>query len=135
MNDQHQRRDAGRGYRDEVSGRVDGEFAIKRRRDRQRGLAAHHQRVSVGRGFRQCFGGNHSACAGTVLHHDRLTERLGQLLRQNSGGDVGAAASGEADEDFDRLVRVCRDLGVCRRQIYGKREAEQQAEQHPRRFR
>jgi hypothetical protein len=64
-----------------------------------------------------------------------LTERLGQLLRQNSGGDIGAAAGGEADEDFDRLVRITCGLAFGRGQINGEGKPEQQAKQDPRRSR
>jgi hypothetical protein len=87
-------------------------------------LAAHHQRVSVGSRFGHRFRGDHPACAGTVLHHDGLTKRFGQLLPQNSGGNVGAAAGREADENFDRLVGVSCGLAFGGGQTGGEGEAE-----------
>jgi hypothetical protein len=133
VNDQHQRRNAGHGHAGEISGRIDGELAIQRGRDRERGLCAHHQRVSIGRRFRHCFGGDHAAGAGTILHHHRLTQSLAQLLRQNARGDVGAAAGGEAHDDLDWPVRIRCGLRLARErgQAGGEREPEQNAQRCP----
>jgi hypothetical protein len=131
MHDQHQRRNARHRHAGEVPGRIDGELAVKRGRYRERRLRPHHQRVSVGRRFRHCFGGDHAAGAGTILHHHhRLTKSLAQLLRQNARSDVGAATGGEAHDNLDWLVRVRCGLRLARErgQDNGEREPVQDAQ-------
>jgi len=127
MNDEDERRDSGHRHACEVPAGIDRELAIERWRDRQRGLAAHHQRVSIGRRFRRRFGGDHSARTGAILHHDRLTQRFRQLLRENPGRHVRAAACRKTDEHLDRPVRVLRGLGMALNRGY--RDHEGDAEQ------
>ena len=121
---QHQRRGAGQRHAGKIFRRIERHFAIKVRRHRKGGLAAHHQRVAVGRRFRFVFGRDHAAGAGAVLDHDRLAENFRHFLRHDPRGDVGAAAGAEADQHLDRPVGIGRVLGVGRDLADTERERE-----------
>src|SRR5258708_3896810 len=80
---------------------------------------AHEQRVAVGGGLGDIFGGDDALRTGLVLDDDRLAQSFGHLGRDHAHDDVVAAAGREADDDADRLVgkgalrlRGCR--GQCR---------------------
>jgi hypothetical protein len=133
MNHKHERRDASHRHAGEIPGRIDGELTIQRGRHRERSLAAHHQRVSVGSGLRDRLGGDHAARAGAVLHHHGLAQTFGQFLRQDAGGDVGAAAGGKADKNLDGPVGIARGLRVAREHEHtrGEDETQQDAQRLP----
>ena len=63
----------------------------------------HEQGVAIRRGFRGCIGANHSAATGTVVHDERLSERLRQTLRNCPRVNVRWATRGEGDDDANRL--------------------------------
>ena len=47
-----------------------------------------------------------AAATGAVVDDHRLLERLGQLLRQHTGDDIGATAGGEGHNQTHRLGRI-----------------------------
>ena len=102
---------------------VELEFLVERRRDRERGLAADHDGVAVGRRLGDLLGGDQSAGAGPVLDHEALAGRLGELLRDHARRDVGAAAGREADHDLDRMIGIFRRLGLARGRAPGSSSA------------
>jgi hypothetical protein len=58
-----------------------------------------------------------------------LTNRLGQLLRYDSGGNIGAAAGSKADQNLDRSLRILfgQVLGRGRPHAEGEQQAKQDA--------
>ena len=86
-----------------------------------RGVGVRHreQRVTVGRGLGDRVAADDRARARPVLDHERLLERLRQVLGQNAGIDVGGAAGAERHHDLDRARRI-----VLRRRYGGPRQRQ-----------
>ena len=95
-----------------------GQVRIGRGRDRHHAARADEQRVAVVRLVHHVFGGDPSAGAGLVLVDDRLAEDFGQLVADEAGEDVVAAAGRERDDDADRLVGI---IGRCVLRRRGRR--------------
>src|SRR5262249_17417935 len=110
---QDERRGASQGHTGEVFGWIYGKLAVKAWCDRQRGLAAHHQRISIGRRFSYCFRGDHAARAGPVLNQHRLTQTFRHFLGDNPGNHVGATACGKANHHLDWFVGIICGLRVA----------------------
>ena len=102
---QHQLGIHQRGDRHEVAHQLVGPIRIERL-DGGLGRRDHQQGVAVGRGFRGLRGADDGAGAGAVLHHDRLTERLAQLLAERAGEHVGRPARAERHDHADGAVRI-----------------------------
>jgi hypothetical protein len=83
------------------------------------GVAGPEQRVTVGRRLGDAVGADGAGVAGDVLDHDRLAPRLGELVGEQTRGDVGGAARREADDELDRLVGP---LGLRGERLAGERE-------------
>jgi hypothetical protein len=66
--------------------------------------------VAVGRGARGGLRGDDGAGTGAIFHDHRPLELLLQLLRQDAGEDVGAAAGGKRTKESDRALRIVERL-------------------------
>ena len=102
---QHQLGIHQRGDRHEVAHQPIGLVRIERL-DRGLGRRDHQQGVAVRRGFRGFRRADDGAGARAVLHHDRLTERLAQLLAERAGEYVGRPARAERHDHADGAVRI-----------------------------
>jgi len=58
------------------------------------------QRVAVGRGLRDSIAADDGAGAGAILDDEGLLERLGKVLRQHAGIDVGRPARTKRHDDL-----------------------------------
>ncbi len=92
----------------EVLDRVVAELVHQVRVDDQRGVAAHRQRVAVGRGLGDLRDREIAAGAGDVLDRHALGPGLVPLVAEQPRGDVRRDARREADQDPDRLVGIAR---------------------------
>src|SRR4029078_8058863 len=63
-----------------------------------------------------------AAGAGPVFHDDGLADVFAELLRNDAGSDIGAAARGEAD---DHRHRPARKLRLRKRARRGESEKDQ----------
>ena len=69
-----------------------------------------------------------AAGARDVLDDNRLPDKLGELLTDRAPHDVGAAASGERNDDLDRLLRkALANAGRTRAAIGGANDARTSA--------
>lgn len=68
--------------------------------------ARHQQGVTIGGAARNLLGADIAARAGFVLHHQRLTEPLAQLVGQRTGKDIGGLAGWERHDQLDGLVWI-----------------------------
>jgi len=93
------------GDRREVAHRVEGHARVDARIDAVRGDAAHAERVAVGRRLRDEVHADVPACAGAVLDHDRLSERLAERRRERAAKRVDDRARRERADEADRLRR------------------------------
>ena len=75
-------------------------------RDGQRRIGAEQDRVAVRRALRDRAGADRAAGAAAVVDHDRLLERVAQLVGDGAGDDAGAAARRERNDQRDRLCRI-----------------------------
>src|SRR5439155_26142774 len=66
----------------------------------------HQERVAVRRRLRDGIGANASSAPHAVLNHDRLAERLLELLAEIPRVDVRGTAGGERHDDLHRFRRV-----------------------------
>jgi hypothetical protein len=81
------------------------------------GVAAHHQRIAVGRGARHRFGADAAVRADAVLDHHRLADAFGELRADDARREIGAAAGGKGDDDADGAHGiVLRRCARCERQ-------------------
>jgi len=65
-----------------------------------------HQRVAVGRRFRERVVREQPGAAGPVLDDDRLAETLGELLPEKAADQIVARTGRRADQETDRPDRV-----------------------------
>ena len=86
------------------------------------GVRHQEQRVAVGRRTRDRLGAQDRAGARTVLDHERLLERFGQVLAELAGKDIGRAAGRERHDDLDRPCRI----GLRSRHRAGNGESQRQ---------
>ena len=75
--------------------------AVERERARNE-----QQRVAVGRGARDALDADHVAGAGPVLHVELLADGVGEILREHTGDDVGAARRRRRHHDAHRPRRI-----------------------------
>ena len=113
MHDDEQRRGCDLRDADEIAQRVVADFAVHRRHDGLRRLRADEQRVAVRRRFRHVFGADDAACAGAVLDEERLSDALGEPLREDARRQIDSAARGERNHDAHglRRIRLGKDTG------------------------
>ena len=90
----------------EVLHRIVGQLREQVGIDDQRRVAAHHQRIAVGRRLGDALDRDVAAGAGDVLDHHRLAPGLGELVAEQPRGDVRRHAGRKADDDLDRLLGV-----------------------------
>jgi hypothetical protein len=103
----HARHDADEGDGNKLARRIVAHLVlVEMLVDRDLARGRHQPRETVGRRLRDGCGGDHSACAGTVLDDDGLPERRLQRFGEEPRHDVHSAAGGIADEDADRPVGV-----------------------------
>ena len=90
------------------------------------------QRVAVGRGLGDNFGGYFSTCASARFDDDLLSQRFGKLFRNHARHEIGKPARNESDHQTHGLRRVGRlrvrcHRGECQRQCHATCEDEQNA--------
>ena len=107
-----------------------GGLADSAARGRVRGRVGEPDRVAVRLCARDRLGADDAAGADAVVDHDLLAEPLGQLLADDAGDGVGAAAGLErhdqADRALDRPAPVALRAGDAPRHCRGK-ESEDEA--------
>ncbi|MNC86505.1 hypothetical protein D3C83_21730 [compost metagenome] len=94
------------GDRRKIAQRVVAAVRQQAHRNREAADRAHHQRVAVGGRFHDDLGAERAARSGAVLHHHRLLQALGHLLRHEPRDDVRRSAGRERHDHSYRLGRV-----------------------------
>src|SRR4029079_4129511 len=79
---------------------------IEDRRYRIGGPAADHERVTVAARSHYLVDCEYSIRARLVLNHERLSETVLELFRENARDNVGGAAGRERHDDLDRPARI-----------------------------
>ena len=105
MHDQYERAGREHGYGREVARVIVWELLVEGRVARVGG-GRDERRLSVGRRLGDDGRSDRAACAGAVLHHDRLAPRLVQLLSDHAREDVGAAAGRKGHDDAYRAAGI-----------------------------
>ena len=90
----------------EIFLRIERQFGVKARIDRERSDRAHQDRVAVGIGADHQLGRDVAGSTGAVVHDDLLAHHLAHFGRDRPGGAVGAAAGREAHDHADGFVRI-----------------------------
>ena len=103
--DQHVGESAGDADRHEVLQRIVARRLVEADVEHRRTLRGQQQRVAVGRGACAFHGPHEAARAALVVDHDRLAERLGELIGVGAPDDVGAGARREGYDHADRALR------------------------------
>ena len=83
---------------------IEAHLGIDVRVDGDQAVGTEQQGVAIGRRLRHLVAGDVAVGAGAVFHHHRLAQALGELLRQQAGGDVGGAARRDRHHDLDRIL-------------------------------
>ena len=118
VDDQDQRKRSKLGHRLEIPHRVVTQLLIDGRIDDHRAAGTDQQRVTIGCGACDVFGGKDRTRAGLVFNDDRLAETFRQLLPDDAGDDVVAASWREADHDANRPAGIFVLVGrMCRTEI------------------
>ena len=102
MDDQQVRGEGDQRDRGEVALRLIGQGAVEGEAGGVHGRARHGGGVAVRHAAGDVLGGDEAGGAGAVLHHDGLAQPGGERVRQEAGGDVGAAAGREAQDEAGR---------------------------------
>jgi hypothetical protein len=102
MHHQRIRRVADHADRCEILARVVARILVQRGTDRERAGVAQQQRVTIGIAFRDRFGADGAAGAGTVVDHDLLAEQFAHLVGDAAADDRGAAAGRKWNHQRDR---------------------------------
>ena len=80
------------------------------------------ERVAIGRGLGDDVGADDGVSAGLVFEDDGLAERLGDLLPDEPGHEIGVATRCVGHDHTDRTVRpTLRKGGVCAGEHDGER--------------
>ena len=95
------------------AGRIEIELLVERAIDRQRRRRRRQQRVAVRRGLIHDLGADIATRARVVLDDERLAETRMQLVGDDAGRGVDAAARRDVDDDLHRPGRVILRAG-CR---------------------
>jgi hypothetical protein len=82
--------------------------------------------VAVGRRARDRARRNRAVCPRLVIDHHRLLEGLAQLLADDAGGGVDAAAGGEWHDQRDRPAGIVLRLCCGGREAGGEARNEEQ---------
>ena len=98
-------------------------------RHRMRAGVGEAERIAVRLGARDLLGADAAAAADAVLDDQLLTQALTELLRDQAGDGVRAAAGGERDDEADRPLRPARVGGLCMRRGRPKASREQHQDQ------
>ena len=120
MRNHDQRRGAHQRDVGEVLERVVGQFWIEGWIDRMRRDDG-AEGVAIGRGLGDHIGADDGVGARLVLEHDGLAERIGNLLADEAGHQIGVAARRVRHDHSDRPVRPVLRQGITRA---GKRERQ-----------
>ena len=120
--DDDQREVCDHRQRDERSRRMIGQVRIGGGRDRHHAARADEQRVAIVRLVHHELGRDPPAGAGLVLVDDGLAQDFAELLADQAGKDVVAAAGRERHDHADRLVGIVGGRIALRR---GRRERRQ----------
>ena len=83
------------------------------------------ERIAVRLGTRDLLGADAAAAADAVLDHELLAEPLAELLRDDAGDGVGAAAGGERHDEADRPLRPARVRGLRQHCVGGEQPGQQ----------
>ena len=125
MHDQHVREIDRHAYRRDVRLRIVADILHGVGIDRQHADIGEQDRVTVGRRAQGLAGRDVAAGARLVVDQHRQTVALGQLLRQDAGHDIAAAAGREADNQAE-LLRWKRLRPACRWQQSGRQRGADQ---------
>ena len=91
--------------RRDVSNEIELKSLIERRIDRRR-RRDEQQGIAIRRRMHDGLGGDIGRRAGAVLHHELLTEPLGEPSAQQARGDVISARGGKTDDQAHRPRRI-----------------------------
>src|SRR6476659_4770858 len=101
MDRQYEWRDPEFGYRDDAVDRIEGRFIQGRCRGETRGH--NHDRITIRHRPRRHFHDDDATGSAAIVHDELLAQRVRQLLRELTGGDVAAAAWRERHDHPDHL--------------------------------
>jgi hypothetical protein len=111
IDDQHERKISDPRQRCEIPHRVVGNALEQVGIGRMRAHRGHEDGVAVGCRARDRARRNRAVCSRLVIDHHRLLESLAQLLADDTGGGIDAAARGERHDERDRpagiVLRLC----------------------------
>jgi hypothetical protein len=124
-NGEHVRCDEYLRDRRKVLERVEWQPFIQAGIDDQRRVAAHQQRVAVGRRLGDAIGSDVAAGAGDILDHERRAPDFGKPVGKNASGKIRSRAGCEADHDFHRPVWIAGLRRRRRRREQHKQDGEQ----------
>jgi hypothetical protein len=130
MHDQHVGKIDRQADRRDVGLRVVARVLHRIGIDRQDADIGQQDGVAVGRRSQHFAGRQIAAGAGLVVDHDRQAAAFGQLLRQDAGHDVAAAARREADQQPDLLRRKRLRPGCTRQQAGCRGRPDQRSPIH-----
>ncbi len=103
--DQQVRRHADQHDRHEIALGVVAQLRLQARRERMAVDVRHQQHAAVARLGRDIVGREHAGDAGLGLDDDLLVPHHAELLADDAGQRIGAAAGRKADDDAHRAVR------------------------------
>jgi hypothetical protein len=106
VDDQHERKISDPRQRREIPHRVVGNALEKIGIGGMGAHRGHEDGVAVGRRARDCTRRNRAVCSRLVINHHRLLEGLAQLLADDAGGGIDAAAGGERHDQRDRSAGI-----------------------------
>jgi hypothetical protein len=121
MGNEHEGNTANERNRRKILGRIVGKLFVDRDCDCQRRSAAHHQRVSIGGGFRDRGGSNDRGRSRPVFDDDGLAQAIRKLRPEDAAERVDRTASGPRCDERDRPRRVI--LGLRKRNGVSLRRA------------
>ncbi len=100
--------------RREIAQRVERHAAVEVRVDGDLAVGQQPHGMAVGRRLRHQLRRDVAVRARAVLHHHRLAERLGKLLREHACRDVGCAPGRNRNDEAERARRKLSECGAAR---------------------
>ena len=70
--------------------------------------ADHHDRITIGRGFRRQIGTDGAARTAAVINHEGRAAALGNFLKHHARNDVGAAPGWKRHDHTHRTLGIFR---------------------------